>query len=86
MRRPIYGEGVRKEGRIQLTYLAYWNPSGYLEEASPEELPLWQKRLEEAFALSEAEGHEHFEVRSLGPHLVSHLVYLGDKERRIIRV
>ncbi len=80
MRRPIYGEGVRKEGRIQLTYLAYLNPSGHLEEASPEELPLWQKRLEEAFALSE--GHEHFEVRSLGPHLV----YLGDKERRMIRI
>lgn len=37
---------------------------------------------EEAFALSE--GHEHFEVRSLGSH--SHLVYLGDKERRVVRI
>lgn len=83
MRRPIYAEGVRQERQIRLTYLAYLNPSGYLEEA-PEELPLWQKRLEEAFALSEglSEGHEHFEVRSLG----SHLVYLGDKERRMVRI
>lgn len=80
MRKPIYGEGVRQGGRIQLTYLGYLSPSGYLEEASPEELPLWQKRLEVALALSE--GHEHFEVRSLGPHLV----YLGDKERRMIRI
>ncbi len=82
MRRPIYGEGVREGRRFVLTYLGYLNPSGYLEEASPEELPLWQKRLEEAFALSE--GHEHFEVRSLGSH--SHLVYLGDKDRRVVRI
>lgn len=82
MRRPIYGEGVREGRRFVLTYLGYLNPSGYLEEASPEELLLWRKRLEEAFALSE--GHEHFEVRSLGSH--SHLVYLGDKERRVVRI
>lgn len=83
MRKPIYGEGVREGRRFVLTYLGYLNPSGYLEEALPEEFPLWQKRLEVALALSElSEGHEHFEVRSLGPHLV----YLGDKERRMIRI